>query len=801
MHNLFPDDELPLDWAYWWVIIIGLLVFVPCANAQYTPTHATITDQDGTVWFGAKVTATFVPNSNYPNANQYNIAGIPITSSTYSNLLQQTVQSDGSGRFDIQLLDNTQIQPGGSSWKFVIQSYTSAPSATFPNIAVSGGGTDLTAFINANITVPRFSATAGQYGGSYGYGTGEVSVIPVPGGSFFNVTAGVLDVWSCSGVTPCVWVTQAVGNFCSVINCNIQNLTTQQLNNTCEASTQTGSDFEAQINSCASQSYMSTGGMITAYGYGNSTQTGTTALTALANLNKTQPIALILNPATTFIYNNTGCTTNSSSCVLVPIGEGSSITTIGLAGFTKSNFQLGPNATTYDFVANSTWDKTQEAFKIDGLQLQGNTSAVMNGSLLHIENTYAGTQINNVSTFIPHGTALTVDSGGEIQFNNDNFSDGAASGQYPGSLVVLNCPGETNFFGGIINDNGHFNSLLVMNSSQGPGPGCVGGAAQPNGVHFYGTYFETQAASVGTFAGHQTDVTPVQINDPTNVTFDGVFVFGLRNPAYQVNYVKINSISGLRGPIEFDMLSLGMPTWGTADVIIQNNGGLNTYVAPSLRSVHGKENSGEAVTVGQYKWEGSGGGTGLEGSYDYLDYQNVASATDNLLNVPPLTFSGLIFCGSGTNEGQIATISDSPATAPGTIVTVGGGSGHVQLYCNGTNWAVSGGTTARISQGFTICASGCTYNITMCTTNGSQAWVDGGCALGTFNWPIPFADNNYGWACTVLANLGAGGQPTAGFIYNTGGSNKGPTGIGIGVMWSTAIAFAPTEVDCVGSHN
>jgi hypothetical protein len=49
-------------------------------------------------------------------------------------------------------------------------------------------------------------------------------------------------------------------------------------------------------------------------------------------------------------------------------------------------------------------------------------------------------------------------------------------------------------------------------------------------------------------------------------------------------------------------------------------------------------------------------------------------------------FSGLATCNSG-NEGATGAISDSTTATYGATVT-GGGSNHVHVYCNGTNWVV-----------------------------------------------------------------------------------------------------------------
>ena len=230
--------------------------------AQLTTASGTIVDTDGTTWFNAKVTATFVPNPAYPQQSQYNINGVSITSNTYAQYLNQTVTSNASGVFSMTLLDNTQVAPSGSSWKLVIQSWTSAPSSSsFPNIVVSGTSQNLSSFITTNITAPRFSAVSGFYGASYGYGTNEVSTTPLPGGSFFNVSTGAINLWTCIA-SSCGWSTinTTFGNYCALVGCvytgaivgpsaTFTNLVSGQFNGSVNAALASGSDIGAQINS------------------------------------------------------------------------------------------------------------------------------------------------------------------------------------------------------------------------------------------------------------------------------------------------------------------------------------------------------------------------------------------------------------------------------------------------------------------------------------------------------------------------------------------------------------------------
>jgi hypothetical protein len=774
------------------LLVLALVLGCPMLLAQsaLTTTTGTVTDGDGTVWFGAKITATFVPNANYPSINQYYITDAqngtqPLANNpVYNQYLNGTASTNGSGNFTLTLIDNTQIAPKGSSWKITIQSYTSAPAATFPNISLVGATQNITGFISSNITAPRFPATAGMYGGAYGYGTNEISVIPVPGGSFYDVTAQTVKVWNGTA-----WTSQAIGAFCgTAANCAYTGaVTIKQLNNVCEASNETASDFAAQVDACAAEPYMATGGLITTYGWGSSSLVGVHAILGLSNPAK--PITLLLNPATINIFNAVLGTT-STAC-MVPVASGSAVVSVG-SNYNRATWQLGPNAVTYDFVCNAQQDGTQESFRLDGLVLEGNASAPINGALVHLKNVFANTRISNVSTYHPFGNALVQDNGSDIVYDNDIWNDSSNVGGYVGTVVVLNCPLNTTFIGGAIQDNGVNNNLMILNSNAQGGCNPLGGGGyQPSSLHFYGVDFEMQAATVGSFTGHATNVNPIQIIDPTGVIIDNLFMYGTRNATYQTSLVDIYSNYNLRGPVEIDNMSAISPTWGTADVLIYNHGGTGTTVAPILQQVHGSLNTTAAVSIAKYRWTGSGGGTFSNGSIDYLDQEKVATATINNFNIPPSVFSSLATCAPAI-EGQIQTVSDSTSNLFGHIITTGGGPFHVSLYCNGTNWSVTSGGSTALTQAVTVCASGCTNTQTICSTTGS-AWQNGACNM-VIPWPQNFADNNYSAECHAFGVV-SGPQTFA--MVNSKALNQ----VNIYLESSSASVGTTQEIDCTGAHN
>lgn len=166
------------------------------ASGQTTAITATVTDSDGFIWTTAKVTVAFVPNASFPNLNQYTLNGHNLaTYQPYNSLLNQSVISNPtSGVFALTLLDNTQIQPQGSSWFFAIQSNTSAQASTYNPVQVSGTSQNLTSFLSTFSTVPRFSAV--NVAGTFGYGDVEITTVPNPGGLYYNTTTLSTRQWN-----------------------------------------------------------------------------------------------------------------------------------------------------------------------------------------------------------------------------------------------------------------------------------------------------------------------------------------------------------------------------------------------------------------------------------------------------------------------------------------------------------------------------------------------------------------------------------------------------------------------------
>lgn len=170
-----------------WIIIAFGCLFCFYASAQTTSASATITDSDGNTWNNGTVTATFVPGP----VNSYKWPGGPIPNQVSGSM-------NGSGTFTISLPDNTTITPKGSAWRFSICPNASAPCVS-AQIAVSGSSMNLSSQLSAIAAGPRFPATSG----AYGYADVEVSPLPVPGGTYWNVNDSVARCWNGSSWATC----------------------------------------------------------------------------------------------------------------------------------------------------------------------------------------------------------------------------------------------------------------------------------------------------------------------------------------------------------------------------------------------------------------------------------------------------------------------------------------------------------------------------------------------------------------------------------------------------------------------
>jgi hypothetical protein len=184
--------KLPMI-SRWLLVCLSLCTL--SAFGQSTTVSATITDSDGTVWANGTYTIIFTPNPAYPGTSRYIWSGGNLN----TNPIVGTI--NGSGTFSLSLPSNTEITPAGSTWNFTI-----CPNAIQKcqsiNVSITGATQDLTAVLSAIALAPRFAATPG----AYGYTDNEVSPVPVPGGTYYNVTLNSWRQWN--GTT---WQTISTG--------------------------------------------------------------------------------------------------------------------------------------------------------------------------------------------------------------------------------------------------------------------------------------------------------------------------------------------------------------------------------------------------------------------------------------------------------------------------------------------------------------------------------------------------------------------------------------------------------------
>src|ERR1700729_1433086 len=160
------------------LFLLGLAV--GAASAQNTTFSATLTDGDGQTWNNGTWSASLYS----PNGPPFS-GGVAVSPTLYSGSM------NSSGFFSQVLPSNSSISPIGSPWRFTICPDASA-SCSQITVFVTGSTQDGSAALSAGLTAPRFAA--GPY--SYGYSDTEVVTTPLPGGTYYSVTALAVRVWS-----------------------------------------------------------------------------------------------------------------------------------------------------------------------------------------------------------------------------------------------------------------------------------------------------------------------------------------------------------------------------------------------------------------------------------------------------------------------------------------------------------------------------------------------------------------------------------------------------------------------------
>ena len=166
--------------------LLGILFVVisSIASAQNTTVTGTVTDPDGFAWAGGSVQFTLY-NSAGGIVKQ---GGVPLTPAQ----MNKTVALDNTGSFSLALADNTTLSPVGTQWTLLVCPAASAPCQTLAKFTASGSTLNLTSAIASQLQALRFPAgyTA------RGYGDIEISPLPPPGGTYYNLQSTVIRFWN-----------------------------------------------------------------------------------------------------------------------------------------------------------------------------------------------------------------------------------------------------------------------------------------------------------------------------------------------------------------------------------------------------------------------------------------------------------------------------------------------------------------------------------------------------------------------------------------------------------------------------
>ncbi len=162
-----------------------LFLIVPLSLlGQTTAVTGTATDPDGFAWAGGS--AQFTLHNDAGGTVRQN--GVPLT----ADQMNKNVALDGSGSFSVGLATNSTLTPVGTQWTLLICSAASAPCQTFANFTALGASMSLTTSISSQIQALRFPASYT----ARGYGDVEISPLPPPGGTYFNLQSAVPRFWN-----------------------------------------------------------------------------------------------------------------------------------------------------------------------------------------------------------------------------------------------------------------------------------------------------------------------------------------------------------------------------------------------------------------------------------------------------------------------------------------------------------------------------------------------------------------------------------------------------------------------------
>jgi hypothetical protein len=176
-------------------LLIGYAGVIPlgtAAAAQFTIVTGTVVDPNGLPYANGTIVSVLI----LPGGTSPTLSGLPYSPPT------QPVGLDATGSFTIQLADNTQLQPGGTTWNFTVCSATGSiqpASGKGPvcftlasPITISGASQSIT----ANLTAAALALTQNPGSGTVTHSAGTLTLNCVTvgnGGADLKCTANTTD--------------------------------------------------------------------------------------------------------------------------------------------------------------------------------------------------------------------------------------------------------------------------------------------------------------------------------------------------------------------------------------------------------------------------------------------------------------------------------------------------------------------------------------------------------------------------------------------------------------------------------
>lgn len=399
-------------------------------------------------------------------------------------------------------------------------------------------------------------------------------------------------------------------------------------------------------------------------------------------------------------------------------------------------------------------------------------------------------------------------------------------------LLVTNQSTDLNFISLQINPGGagvpiriekgalgiNFDNLLVQNSSNihaveidSSSTGVI------NGVHLKNSWLEgngdTTANSRAFYLNATTNtisfftVENTTINGGTGGALGTVYEFA-GNVGITYVALRVNSIGGysntITGTQAFPVFQDGGGIAGTGfcDVCVNLSGLPGVYWQPQAGAHKYKAWAGDSAQSGDNNnWSL----TDITTGFKPLHYISSSQIMETRIGIrtTPVAIAALPSCGVGT-EGATAAVNDALSPVAFAAV-VAGGSAHVGVYCNGTNWIVSGGslpaTVVQTNQANTYTTglqdfSAATAKLPSAVTVGSNAITFPGVAstLATLG-----ANALSGDQANTIAALGTATLPAYELINATpaasGAQQYSPSVHWSGQGWKTAATAASQTVD------